>query len=158
MAIPVTEAQGTKGYLVATSVATSNATEIAAAILGGKEINCMQDVGDIITSRSVTEYKCISSDESAKSMGSISLPNINMDLLFDAADALGQADFRDMYQNNTRRKMILAFSDVGAGTTPTFIDFEIALSSDGLGITIDNAVMYKTVIEITSIPKVTNAA
>jgi len=152
--IPVTESQGTKAYLVATSVATSTAAEIVTAISGGKQIGCLQNVGDITTSRNVQEYKCLSSDESAKSLGSISLPNIAMDLLFDADDATGQAELRTMYSANTRRKMILALNDQITAVTgnPTYITFEAGLSSDGVAVALDSAVMYKTTVEICSKP------
>ena len=154
MAIPVTESQGTKAHLVATSVATSTAAEIKTAITGGDQIGCLQNLGDITTSRNVQEYKCLSSDETAKSLGSISLPNVAMDLLFDADDATGQAELRTMYSTNTRRKMILELNDQITPTTgnPTYIVFEAGLSSDGVAIALDAAVMYKTTVEICSKP------
>ena len=159
MAISITNAQGTKAYLVATTAATGTASEIKTAATAGKAIGCVQNIGDITSSRSVQEYKCLSSDEVAKSLGSISLPNISTELLFDAADATGQADLRLMYSTNTRRKMIIELNDQITPTTgnPTYIVFECALSSDGLGINIDAAVLYKTTVEITSKPVLTKA-
>jgi len=156
MAIPVTDTQGTKTHLVATTVATSNITEIESAIVGGETINCLQTIGDIGSSRAVAEYGCIDSDETAKSLGSITLPNFETSLLFDALDTTGQADLAAMYANNTRRKMILELND-NAGTSPTYIVFECAVSSELIGVEKDAAVLYKTTIEITSNPIRTNA-
>ena len=154
MALPITESQNTKAYLVATSVATSTAAEIKTAITGGKQIGCLQNLGDITTSRNVQEYKCLSSDESAKSLGSISLPNISLELLFDADDATGQKDIRDAYADNSRRKMIIALNDqiTDVSGNPTYIVFEAGFSSDGVAVALDQAVLYKTTCEICSRP------
>lgn len=159
MALTLTESQNTKVYLVATSVATSTAAEIKTAITGGKQIGCLQNLGDITTSRNVQEYKCLSSDESVKSLGSISLPNISLELLFHANDASGEAELRLMYSSNTRRKMIIALNDEITPTTgnPTYIVFEAGISSDGVAIALDNAVLYKTTVEICSKPIMTMA-
>jgi len=160
MAISITESQGTKVYLVATSVATSTVAEIVTAITSAKQIGCLQSLGDITTSRNVQEYKCLTSDESAKSLGSISLPSLDVELLFDARDATGQAELRTMYSTNTRRKMILELNDkpTGTVTNPTYIVFESGLSSDGESVAIDNAIMYKATVEICSKPIMLPAA
>lgn len=154
MAITVVESQNTKVYLVATTVATSTVAEIETAITTAKQIGCLQSLGDIVTSRNVQEYKCLTSDESAKSLGSISLPSLDIELLFNALDTAGQAELRTMYSANTRRKMIIQLNDepTGTVTNPTYIVFEVGLSSEGEAIAIDNAVMYKATIEICSKP------
>ena len=154
--LSVTNTQGTKTYLVGTAVATSNITEILAAIAGGKTIDCLQTIGDIGSSRSVTEYTCIDSDESAKSLGAITLPSFDTELLFDALDTDGQQDLKAMYDTNTKRQMILELND-NAGTSPTYIVFQVAISSELIGIEKDAAVMYKTTIEICSKPITTIA-
>jgi len=158
--ITITESQGTTATLVATTVATTTSADILTAIAGGKSIGCVQNIGDVTTSRNVQQYSCLSSSEVAKSLGSLQLPSLTMDLLFSAADALGQADLRSMYSTNTRRKLILALNDKPAGTltNPTYITFEVGVSTDGVAITIDNAVMYKAVLEICSVPVMILAA
>ena len=160
MAIAITESQGTLASLVATTTATSTVAEIITALSGGKSIGCVQNIGDVTTSRNVQQYSCLSSSEVAKSLGSLQLPNITMDLLFSAADATGQADLRAMYSTNTRRKLILTLNDKPAGTVtnPTYIVFEVGVSTDGVAIAIDNAVMYKATLEICSVPVMTMAA
>lgn len=157
----VTESQGTKAYLVATNVATSTASEIKTAISSAKQMLCLLDLGDIsLGSKSVTEYSCMSEDASYKSLGSVSLANVTPQLLFDAADTAGQDDLRDMWDNNTRRKLIIALNDQITPTTgnPTFIVFESAISQPTIGIAKDNAVMYNPTIEITTRPIVTLAS
>ena len=154
MAVKLTESQNTKCYLVATTVATSTAAAIKTAITGGKEIKFLPDLGDIGTSKNVTSYNFINTDEVAKSIGSLTLPNFACDLMYDAADVKGQKDLRDMYAANSRRKMIVALNDQITPTTgnPTYIVFEVAVSSLNIGVAKDNAVMSKTTIELCSVP------
>ena len=151
MAINVTDSQGTKAYLVATGTSVVDATAIATAITGGKQIGCIQDLGEIASSRSVQEYTCLSSDEVTKSLGSITLPSLDMNLLFDAGDTTGQAEIRTMYNNNERRTIIIEIAD-DAGTNPTYITFEVAVSKFGNSIQKDNAVMQVCTFEICSKP------
>jgi len=151
----VTNSQGVKAYLVATSVATTTAAEVKTAITGGKAITCLMEVGDIsMGTRSVQEYACMSEDATYKSLGTISLGNITPQLLYDAADALGQDDLRDMWDNSTRRKLIILLNDQITPTTGngTSIVFETAVSSPTVGIAKDGAVMYNPTLEITTKP------
>ena len=157
MSIPLTESQGTKCYLVATTVVTSTAVEIGTGIAGGKEIKFIPDLGDIGTSKNVTSYNFINTDEVAKSIGSLTLPNFACDLIYDATDTAGQADIKAMYADNSRRKMIIALNDNG-GANPTYITFEVAISALNTSITKDNSVMAKSTIEICSVPVTINAA
>jgi len=157
----VVESQGTKAYLLAVGTSVTNAAAIKTAIAAGKQINCLLDLGDIsLGSRSTQEYTCMSSDDAFKSLGSISLANITPSLLFDPADVVGQDDLRNMWDNKTRRIMVIALSDQITPTTgnPTFITFEAAVSSPTLGVAKDNAVMYNPTIEICTKPKLTLAS
>lgn len=157
MAVILTESQNTKCYLVATTVATSTAVEVGTAITGGKEIKFLPDLGDIGTSKNVTSYNFINTNEVAKSIGSLTLPNFACDLIYDATDTAGQADIKAMYADNSRRKMIVALNDNG-GVNPTYITFEVAISALNTSITRDNAVMAKSTIELCSVPLVIKAA
>lgn len=152
MALEVTDVQGTKLYLVATNVATSTPAEIATAISGGKQIGCLQSVGETTMSRSVQEYTCISSDESTKSSGSISLGNKVISTLFNSQDTAGQQDLIDMWNNNTRRKLITKLND-NAGISPTYIIHEGFISNVSISTEKDGAVLYDATLEISSLPE-----
>ena len=153
----VTEVQGTKLHLVATTVDVSDAAAIATAIAGAETLACIQEIGDIsLGTKAVTEYSCISSDSSFKSLGSVTLGNISPSLLFDAADTAGQNDLQDMWDNNTRRILIVELDDQ-ITTNPTYITFEAAISAPSLGIAKDSAVMYNPTIEICSKPAMIEA-
>lgn len=161
--LSVVESQGTKAYLLATNAdlgydeATkqNDVAKIKTAIANGKQINCLMDLGDIsLGSRSVQEYTCMSSDNAFKSLGSVSLANVAPQLLFKPDDVAGQADLRDMWDNNTRRILVIELNDQITDTTgnPTYITFEAAISSPSMAIAKDNAVMYNPTIEICTKP------
>ena len=160
MAVKITESQGTKCHLVATTVTTDTAAAVKTAITGGKEILFMPELSDFGSSKNVTSYSFINTDEIAKSIGSLTLPNFACDLMYDAADIKGQKDLRDMYAVNSRRKMIVVLNDQITPTTgnPTYIVFEVAISALNTSITRDNAVMAKSTIELCSVPLVIKAA
>ena len=161
MALTVVESQGTRAYLVAVGTDVSDAAKVKTAIATAKQINCLLDLGDVsLGSRSVQEYTCMSSDAAFKSLGSISLANITPQLLFDATDTAGQQDLINMWDNNTRRKLILVLNDQITPTTgnPTFIQFEAAVSSPSIGIAKDSAVMYNPTIEICTNPTLVKAS
>lgn len=160
MALSVVESQGTQAYLVATGTNVSSASNIATAISTAKQINCLLDLGDIsLGSRSATEYTCMSSDNAFKSLGAVSLANFTPQLLYKPDDAAGQADLRDMWDNNTRRIMIIKLNDQITPTTgnPTYITMEVAVSNPTMGIAKDNAVQYSPTLEICTKPVITVA-
>ena len=160
MAVKITESQGTKCHLVATTVTTETAAAVKTAVTGGKEILFMPELSDFGSSKNVTSYSFINTDEIAKSIGSLTLPNFACDLIYDATDTAGQADIKAMYADNSRRNMIVALNDQITPTTgnPTYIVFEVAVSSLNIGVAKDNAVMSKTTIELCSVPVIIPAA
>lgn len=160
MAIPITESQNTKAYLVPANTDVSTSAAIETALGTAKAVSCLQSALDTTITKNVQEYKCLSSDESAKSIGSISLPNFSMELLFDADNASGQAELRTMFANNERRTMIIELTDgdapyatIAVGEAyPTTITFEAAVSGLGESIQLDNAVMQMATVEVCSKP------
>ena len=153
----VTEAQGTNIHFVAVGTDLADAAKIKTAIAGGETVLCLNEFGDIsLGSKSVTEYQCMSSDDAFKSLGSVSLANVTPELLYNAADTAGQADLRAMWDNNTRRIMIIELNDQITPTTgnPTYIHFEAAVSSPTMGISKGAAVLYKPTLEICTKPVV----
>ena len=136
-----------------------DAAAIVIAIAAGVQIGCLQSIGDVTMTRAVQEYTCISSDESTKSQGSVTLGNQELSTLFNAADTAGQQDLRDMWRNSTRRILIVALNDEITPTTgnPTYITFESAIAEAVMGIAKDDAVKYKPTIEITTKPNVIDA-
>ena len=156
--IPITNSQGSKVYIATTANAVvTDATTIATAIGPGQEIGCLQDLGEIGSSRSVQEYSCLSSDNIAKSSGSLSLGNVSISTLFNAADSEGQGELRAIYSGSETRTIIVMLSD-NAGANPTYYTFEGFVSDQKVAIQKDNAVMFNSTVEIASNPAVVLAA
>ena len=154
MAINITNAQNTKVYVCPEATALSTAAEIQTAYSTADIVGCIQDLGSISTSRSVQEYSCLSSDEIAKSFGSLSLGNFTLSMLFDGTDTAGQAELKAAFNANSKRGFIIALSDgtMSGTTSPTCYTFVGGVSSIETSITKDNAVMINATIEIASNP------
>ena len=159
MPLPVTDVQGTKVYLAAEGTSVVDAAAIATAISSAKQIGCLQSIGDVTMSRAVQEYTCISSDESTKSQGSVTLGNQEISTLFNAADTAGQQDLIAMWDGQERRVLIIELNDEITPTTgnPTYITYEVFVSSVSMPIAKDSAVMYNATLELSSLPAITLA-
>lgn len=156
MAINITNTQGTLVYISPEGTDLSTPALIATAISTAKQIGCIQSIGSVDTTREVTEYACLSSNDIAKSLGSIKAGALDISLLFDSTDTAGQAELRAMYDANTRREFIIQLTDDGV-VSPTYITFEGAVSSTSMPIEKDTAVLINSTVEMTSIPVVTDA-
>lgn len=135
------DSTGTDFYLVATSVATTTKAECTTAISTAKRIKNLKTFGDIGGTRTSTEEKFLSSDDSVKSMGSISYGNMPVECLFDSADTEGQSILKAVYEDKTERKMIIANTDA------TFTVLPIKVSASMKTYNIDQFVIYKATIE-----------
>ena len=101
------DSTGTDFYLVATSVAATTKAECTTAISTAKRIKNLKTFGDIGGTRTVSEEKFLSQDDSVKSMGSISYGNMPVECLFDPSDTEGQAVLSTMYSDKSERTMII---------------------------------------------------
>ena len=135
------DSTGTDFYLVATSVATTTKAACTTAISTAKRIKNLKTFGDIGGTRAVSESKFLSSDDSIKSMGSISYGNMPVECLFDSADTEGQSILKTAYSDKSERKMIIKNTD------GTFTTLPIKCSSAMKTYTIDAFVMFKGTIE-----------
>ena len=158
MAINVINSQGLMMYILdaatAATITGTPATDIP-IILGGDAVGCPQSIGNIEETRAVTEYKCMSSNESAKALGSIERGNIEIGLLFDPTDITGQLALKTAFTDNTIVGVGIELPDrdisVGPnGVSGTIFYFEGAISSVSVGIAQDEAVLYTVTVEIAS--------
>jgi hypothetical protein len=144
MAINVLNSQGTKIYLVkppTTPWATCG--EAITALKAGGTITCPQSLGEVAETRAVTEYKCLSSNESTKALGAISRSSFDIAVLLDPADKGGQLMLRDNFRNNT--PLVMGIEYGGA-----MLYFNIGVSGVGTSIEQDAAITTKFSIEISS--------
>jgi len=140
----VLNSQGVKIYLATPPQApwvTCSAAK--AALRAGKVIDCPQTIGEIVEQRQVQEYKCLSSNESAKSLGAVSRSSFDIEVLLNPDDTAGQLMLRDSFMNNTPLIMGIEY-----GTT--MIYFNIGVSAVGTTIAQDAAITTKFSIEISS--------
>lgn len=145
MAIGVINSQGMV-LMVATSVLT---TPVYSDFSLADAVGCPQSVGTIEQTRTVTEYKCMSSNETVKSLGAIERGNIEVGLLFDPTDTAGQDALKSAFTANTEFLFGIELSD-NAGTNGTTFAFIGSVSAVSVGLAQDEAVTYTVTIEIAS--------
>ena len=146
------DVQGTKTYIVDVPASEwADCTAAISAIHSGKEALCPQSLGDLARTRAVTEYSCISNNESVKSTGKISYADFTIELLFDPDDTAGQKALYDAMENNTA--IILAMeadnADTSAGTNGASGDIvwtKARVSGDTLSYPVDGLVGYSVTI------------
>jgi hypothetical protein len=154
MAITVLNSQGTKVYVLdVPATAWTDCTAAATAILAGKLVGCPQSLGDLSETRSVTEYKCLSSNESAKALGGISRGSLEIGLLLDPTDAAGQKALKDAFASNKTIVVGIELPNKPTTGTPkngTIFWFEASVSGVSTGIAMDAAISYTVTLEISS--------
>ena len=155
MSIPVLNSQGTKIYVADDQSASwTDCPTAVGAIKGGHEVGCPQSIGALEETRNVTEYKCMSSNETAKALGSISRGNIEIGLLFDPDDTEGQEFLRQAWNDNKNVAVGIELPDMpegtGTGGNGTFFWFVGGVSAVSTGIVQDEAVTYTVTLEIAS--------
>ena len=159
MAISYLNSQGTVIYLISAALADTvdqvTPADDLLVILAGDAVICPQSIGSLEETRTVTEYKCMSSDDSAKALGSISRGNIELGLLFDPDDADGQAVLKAAFADNLRLGIGIELPDRDDALGETLMSgtvfyFEGSVSAISVGIEQDAAVTYTVTVEISS--------
>lgn len=150
MAINIVNSQGTMVYVAdVPAVAWTDCTEAIAGIKAGELVGCPQSIGEIGETREVTEYKCISTNDSSKALGSISRGSMELGLLLDPTDAAGQAALKTAFQTNTNVIIGIELPDM-LTTSGTVYWFEAGVSGVSTGIEQDAAITYTVTVEISS--------
>ena len=159
MAINIINSQGTVVWIAPVPASGSEWDTCDSARSGftttGKTVGCPQSIGALEETRAVNEYKCMTTDESLKALGSISRGNIELGLLFDPNDTEGQKALKDAWAANEEVMVGLELSDedTSAGETDAFgtlFWFKGGISGVSTGIVADEAVTYTVTIEISS--------
>ena len=146
------DVQGTKTYITdVPATAWADCTEAITAIQAGDEALCPQSLGDLARSRAVTEYSCISSNDSMKSTGKMTYGDFAIELLFDPADAAGQLALFTAMENNT--PIILAMESPNAditlgevGASGDIVWTEAKVSGDTISYPVDGLVGYNVTL------------
>jgi len=154
--IKVLNSQGTKIWVMPEGTDVSDCTKLATALTTAKMVGCPQSLGSLSETRTSTEYKCLSSNETAKALGAISRGSLEIGLLLDPDDAEGQKELRDAFKAN--KPVIIAVElpnmPVGAGGTPTTAGhgtlyyFNAGVSGVSTSIAMDAAIGYSVTLEV----------
>ena len=143
MALRVTDVQGVKVYLAPKGSDVSTIENVETAIASAKQVDCLQALGSIAATRATVDYSCMSSDEVAFSLGSVTYSDQSIEVLFDAQDTTGKKDLMDAWENKERRQLIIALNDKpneNTGSSPTYITYEIGISGQEITLEKDGAV------------------
>ena len=152
MAIKYTNSQGVQIYVIPTTEDVSDCTKVATAVAAGSLVGCPQSLGAMEETRAVTEYKCLSSNETAKALGAISRGSLSIGLLLDPADATGQKALADAFAANENVIIAIELADAVTPTTgngTTYV-FTAGVSAVSIGIEMDAAIKYDVTLEIAS--------
>lgn len=148
MAIALINSQNLTMMIESTTIPSG--TPVYSDFATADEVGCPQSIGTIEETRAVTEYKCMSSNESAKALGSIERGNLEIGLLFDPADAAGQAALKQAFIDNPVDGVLIGIeldNGIVSGTTFAFIG---RISGVSVGIEQDAAITYTVTVEIAS--------
>jgi len=155
MSINLINSQGTILYVLPKPTTPwADCTEAVTAIkTTGKQVMCPQDLGEIQRTREMKEYSCLSSNETYKATGSMTLGEVTVGMLFDPTDAAGQDFLYTSFEDNT--DFIFAFelpdADTSAGETDasgTMFWYEGVLVGDAISVPIDEAILYSVTISL----------
>lgn len=149
----MTDSQLTQVYLVPVGTVVTAATDIETAIAAGVQFSCFQTFGDLLETRTANDVKCINTDDTQVTVGSVAFSEIPVEFIFDATNATSQPELVTMFDDKTRRIMIVALNDEptsGVSPHPTYKVFTVANLQSGVTIALDAHVVYKTNLKICS--------
>ena len=150
--ITVINSQNTQVYALKKGTKIDDDNSLKAELAkDSNKIGCLQSLGNIEETRSMTEYKCLTSNKTAKSLGSISRGSLDLELLLDPDDTAGQKTMRDAFKNNESVIFIVELSDKESGyLTGTMYIFTALISKVSTAIKQDAAVTYTVTVEVSS--------
>jgi len=157
--IKLINSQGVQVVVIPDGTDISDCDKLATAYTSGKNVGCLQSLGDLAETRSSTEYKCLSSNESVKALGGISRGSLEIGLLLNPDDVLGQKELKDAFTNNTPVIIAVelpnkpASTAGGTVTTPghgTLYYFNAVVSGVTTTIAMDAAITYTATLDISS--------
>lgn len=154
--INVVNSQGTIIYVVDMPADLTTWEDCSVAIpliKAGKQVLCPQSLGNLEQTRSVTEYKCLSSNDSTKVTGSISRGTLDIGMLFDPTDIAGQEAVIGYFDLNTPFIVGIEYPDIDTtlGTTDasgTIRWFPAAVSREAEIVEMDAAILYEITAEV----------
>ncbi len=114
-----------------------------------KLIGCLQSIGNLEETRSVTSYTCMSSNESTKALGGVERGSLDLGCFLDPDDAEGQEALKTAFDTNAEVAIEIELSN--GVTSGTIYGFTGQVSSYSVGIEKDAIVSVDFTVEITSV-------
>lgn len=162
--IPSTDGINTKFYL-ATSATYANVAAIETAIGTAKQIENITTSGEIDFGTWAVNTLSVFGGGFKKSIGGQTAGNMQVSVVFDAANATGQADlkkaFDDCRASTGYRNLILQLDDeptTGATPHPTYIVCNIKVVDLKMPVTMDSAIVYNATLEFMEVPAIYEAS
>lgn len=164
MAIPSVDGINTKFYLAADATYTA-VSQIETAIATAKEIENITAFGNIDFGTWAVNTLSVFGGGFKKSIGGQTAGNTTLTVVFDAANATGQADLQLAHSTAGAtagyRNLILMLDDepaAGATPHPTYIVCRIKVVALSAPVTMDTMVTYETTVEFMELPTMYKAA
>ena len=146
MALTVNDVQLTKFHTAVAGTAVTTLAECVAAIAGGDEVVGIQSIGNTSVTKSTQEHSAIDTNDVSYSQGTYSIATKDISVLFNSADTAGQAEFKAMFGDNTKRVFICTLTD---GSYETFTGFSTKSEKTYEK---GSAYMYNATIQPTTVP------
>ena len=161
MSIPSYDGLDTKFYLVPTTTTVTAVSDIETAIATAKEIQNIVTFGDFDLGTYAVNTLSVFGGGMIKSLGAKTVSNIASQIVFDAANATGQAEISTMHGDKTRRILIVQLNDnptSGVSPHPSYLVVQIAVSALTIPIAMDSSYVYNATLELMEIPLMHKAA
>jgi hypothetical protein len=146
MALVTHDVQLTKMYLAPEGTDVSTIAAIGLAIPTADEVVGIQSIGASSVTKSTTEYSAIDTNDVSYSQGTVSIAPKDISVLFNSADVTGQAEFKSMFADNSKRVFICELTD---GSYETFTGFSTKSEKTYEK---GSAYMYMATIQPTTVP------
>jgi len=153
--IPNFDGLDTKFYLVPDGTVVTAVSNIETALTTAKEIQNIVSFGDFDLGTYAVNTLSVFGGGMVKSLGAKTVGNIAAQIVFDAANATGQAEIATMHGDKTRRILIVQLNDnptSGATPHPSYLVVQIAVSALTMPIAMDSSYVYNATLEFMQIP------
>ena len=146
MALVTHDVQLTKLYLAPDGTDVSTVLAITNAISTADEVVGIRSIGATSVTKSTTEFSAIDSNDVSYSQGTVSIAPKDISVLFNSADVTGQAEFKSMFADNSKRVFICELTD---GSYETFTGFSTKSEKT---FEKGSAYMYSVTVQPTTVP------
>ena len=151
MPLQLSDVQLTKLYLAPDGTDVSTPALIATAITTAKEVVGIQSIGATSVTKATQEHSAIDTNDVAYSQGTISIAPKDISVLFNSTDVAGQAEFKSMFSDNSKRVFICQLTETGL-VSPAYETFTGFSTKSEKTFEKGSAYMYMATIQPVTVP------